>query len=217
MPPPPHILPPLPADGVNADSTRFPTSGSPPAFALVDETDPNGGIILNFPSAKPYSADPFGACPLDPTTGLATERSASMYIACDQGISGFVAYNYTETSPCTYVIYGASKSACGTPGNTFDADAIAASDISIAKTSLRNFWFTMLGACVLAPAVVVLYNFLDNKGYLDRVKAAMPAWLQLPAFLGGGGGGGSSGGYSSSYKSVGSPAPMSSGGAYGSA
>ena len=84
---------------MNADSTRFPTSGSPPAFALNDESDPNSGVYLTFPSAKAYSSDPFGSCPLDPTTGLATERSVSMNIACDQGISGFVAYNYTEPAP----------------------------------------------------------------------------------------------------------------------
>jgi len=205
-------------DGVDADSQNWATSGSPPAFELNDESDPNSGIILHYPSAKGYVSDPFSStgCPLDPTTGLAAERSVQMSIACDQGVSGFVAYNYTEISPCTYVIYGASKAACGTPGNTFDANALSASDIPISKTSVRNWWFTVLGAS-LVVVLYVLYNFLDNRGYLDSIKARMPSWMQWPAFLGGSGGGSSGGGYSSSYKSVGSPAPVSSGSAYGSA
>ena len=142
-------------------------------------------------------------------TGLAIERSVTISIACDQGINGLKIFNYTETAQCTYTIYAASKSACGSAGDPFTPQA---------DTPGRNFGFTMLGLFVVAPVIYYGMNFLDNKGYLDYLKArlpTLPAWV--PWIGGGGSGGGGGASYSSSYKSVGSPAATSSGGAYGSA
>jgi hypothetical protein len=207
-------------DGINADSERYPTSGSPPAFGLNDEEDPNSGIFLTYPSAKAYISDPFACTDLDPMTGEPIERSATISIACDQGVSGLKVFNYTETTQCTYTIYAASKWACGSAGDPFAGALVGQSDIPISHTPTRNFWFSMLGLFIVAPVAYYILSFLDNKGYLDFIKARLPALPAWVPWIGGGGsssGGGGSACYSSSYKSVGSPAATSSGGAYGSA
>ena len=49
--------------------------GSPPIFALADESNPQGGINLTYLGASAYSADPFPCGGVDPATGVAPLRA----------------------------------------------------------------------------------------------------------------------------------------------
>ena len=160
------------------------------------------------------------------TTGVPVTRSLNIYIGCNQGGKTTDALNvigYTEIGQCQYYIQTSHKLGCGVAGDPYDLVDIRASDIPISTTSTRNWWFTCLGAFLIAPVIYVIYAFMDYKGYCDRVKYAVPSvatsWMPHWLFSSGGGGSSSAGSYSASYKAVGtaggSSTPISS--AYGSA
>ena len=66
-----------------------PYTGSAPIFALLDETNPQGGISLRYEGAPAYAADPFGSCPNDPRTGLPAQRSFTLNLFCNTAVADF--------------------------------------------------------------------------------------------------------------------------------
>ena len=66
-----------------------PYTGAAPIFALLDETNPQGGISLRYEGAPAYSGDPFGSCPLDVRTGLAAQRAFTINLFCNPAVADF--------------------------------------------------------------------------------------------------------------------------------
>jgi hypothetical protein len=85
--------------------------GSIPSFNLVDETNPSGGIIINYLGAPTYSADNDGST--DPSTGLPPQRTLSLQILCDPAALVPTTPFYFQSSTCQFTVYLSSMYACG--------------------------------------------------------------------------------------------------------
>ncbi len=87
--------------------------GSPPMFALYDETNPQGGINLTYQGASAYSVDPYPCGSVDPATGITRLRNVNLFIGCDMSVNNLTVNSYSEIGVCQYYITALSKYACG--------------------------------------------------------------------------------------------------------
>ena len=95
--------------------------GSPPAFNLINEDDPNG-ISLTYVGAPAYRADSFACGDVDnpndpnndPSTGFPRQRSFTLQLTCDKSVTtGIAGLYFRERDACEYVATGRSAYACG--------------------------------------------------------------------------------------------------------
>lgn len=130
----------------------------------------------------------------------------------------------TETSPCKYQVNASAAAACPSAGDPFDkvvcpdaptcnstvcptvpspeSPACAAAEKAEANRVLTNVGYVSLGLglgwLLLAPLTYLFLVFADGKGWLDSIKARLPASMSRGA--------------SGAYKSI----PPSGVGSYGS-
>jgi hypothetical protein len=144
--------------------------GGAPVFSMYDESNPQGGINLTFPAAPLWSMDPFQCDFLDPTTGVAAQRTVNIFIACDASVAGLAVDNYYEPSECRYYIAARSALACGSPQSPTPAPA--PSPLAAAGMSAAAVYGAIGGAFVGGAAVALGARWLS-------ARASAPA---APAF-----------------------------------
>lgn len=86
-----------------------------PTFSLLDPSNPaTGGVSHAYVGGATPVSDPF-PCPFNPVTGALITRSFTINLLCDPDgkTNDIDIMNVSETSPCTYAMWGSTKAACG--------------------------------------------------------------------------------------------------------
>lgn len=185
-----------------------------PAFTQIKGSDTSilpgaEGLNLTYPPVPAYASDNY-ECDVNPVTQLPYERQLTITLLCDKTVTkGLQKITLTEGPQCSYTIQATTASACSSKGDPFIVTIESFPD-----TPGKNFGYTVLGV-FLTGVVYFLYQFADNRGYLDGVKKFVP---EMPSFLSFGGRGGvyGSGSYKGVSASSGTTATPISASAYGS-
>ena len=128
--------------------------GSPPAFNLINEGDPNG-ISLTYVGAPAYRADSFPCGDFDnqndpnndPSTGFPRQRSFTLQLTCDKSVkTGIAGLYFRERDACEYVATGRSAAACGAKGDPFNNPYTPADAFGFVVLGATLYGFCYIGA-----------------------------------------------------------------------
>ena len=127
--------------------------GSPPAFNLINEGDPNG-ITLTYVGAPAYRDDSFPCGDVDnpsdpnndPSTTFPQQRTLTLRLTCDKSVKTVSPFYFGEPNACVYIVYGSSSLACGSKGDPFNNPYTPADAFGFVVLGATLYGFCYIGA-----------------------------------------------------------------------